>query len=82
MGLRQRNVAPNPGQKNRPSNQKKKKKGICQIVDFAVPAGHRLKMKESEKKNKYLDLAWEWKKSMEHEGGNNTNRDWCSWYSQ
>ena len=37
----------------------KKKKRICKIVDFAVPADHRKKMKECEKKDKYLDLAGE-----------------------
>ena len=31
-------------------------------MDFAVPADHRVKLKESEKKYKYLDLAWELKK--------------------
>ena len=30
-----------------------------QIVDFAVPADQGIKLKECEKKNKYLDLAWE-----------------------
>ena len=40
----------------------KKKKKICKIVDFAVPADHRLILKEIEKKDKYLDLAWELKK--------------------
>ena len=35
---------------------------ICIIVDFAVPADHRVKLKECEKRNKYLDLATEWKK--------------------
>ena len=40
----------------------KKKKGICKIVDFAVPADHRIKLKEYEKKNKYLDIARELKK--------------------
>ncbi len=39
-----------------------KKKRICKIVDFAVPADHRVKLKESEKKDKYLDLARELKK--------------------
>ena len=39
-----------------------KKKRICIIVDFAVPADHRIKLKESEKKGKYLDLARELKK--------------------
>ena len=32
------------------------------MVDFAVPAGHRIKLKECEKKDKYLDLARELKK--------------------
>ena len=34
----------------------------CRIVDFAVPADHRVKLKESEKRDKYLDLARELKK--------------------
>ena len=32
------------------------------IVDFAVPADYRINLKESEKKDKYLDLARELKK--------------------
>ena len=40
----------------------KKKKRICKIIDFAVPADHRIKLKECEKKDKYLDLARELKK--------------------
>ena len=44
------------------NNKKKKKKRICKIVDFAVPADHRINLKESEKKDKYLDLARELKK--------------------
>ena len=45
-------------------NKKKKKeeKRTCKIVDFAVPADHRIKLKECEKKDKYLDLARELKK--------------------
>ena len=39
-----------------------KRKRICKIVYFAVPADHRINLKESEKKNKYLDLARELKK--------------------
>ena len=42
--------------------KKKKKNRTCRIVDFAVPADHRVKLKESEKKDKYLDLARELKK--------------------
>ena len=39
-----------------------KRKRICKIVDFAVPADHRINLKEGEKKDKYLDLARELKK--------------------
>ena len=38
-----------------------KKKRICKIVDFAVAVDHRINLKESEKKDKYLDLARELK---------------------
>ena len=38
------------------------KKNICKIVDFAVPANHRIKVKECEKRNMFLDLARELKK--------------------
>ena len=37
-------------------------KKICKIVNFAVPADHRIKVKECEKRDKYLDLAKELKK--------------------
>ena len=39
-----------------------RKKRTCTIVNFAVPADHRIKLKECEKKDKYLDLARELKK--------------------
>ena len=39
------------------NNNKKKRTG--KIVDFAVPADHRIKLKECEKQDKYLDLARE-----------------------
>ena len=35
---------------------------IFKIVNFAVPADHRINLKESKKKDKYLDLAREIKK--------------------
>ena len=38
------------------------KKRICKIIDFAVPADHRIKVKEYEKKDRYLNLARELKK--------------------
>ena len=43
-------------------NQQQQKKRTCKIVDFAVPAEHRIKLKECEKRNKYLDFARELKK--------------------
>ena len=39
-----------------------KKKRTCKIVDFAVSADHRIKLKECKTKDKYLDLARELKK--------------------
>ena len=44
-------------------------------MDFAIPAEQRIKLKECEKMDKYLDLI------MEHEVDDYTNRDWCFPYS-
>ena len=58
MGLWYTNGSLNLGQKTRPYNyQQKKRKIICKIVYFAVLANHRIKLKEREKRDKYLDLA-------------------------
>ena len=35
----------------------------CKMVDFAVPGDHRVKLKENEKKDKYLDLVRKLKKN-------------------
>ena len=53
-----------------------KKKRTCRIVDYVIPADHRVKLKENKKKDKYLDLARELKKTKEHEidGDINWNR--------
>ena len=59
--------SPNLSQTTKPTNnqqkkkEKKRKKITSKIVDFAVPADLRVKLKESEKKDKYLDLVWELK---------------------
>ena len=42
-------------------------------MDFAVPADHGVKLKESEKREKYLDLTRELKKTMEHKSDGDTN---------
>ena len=60
-----------------------KTKRTCRIVDFAVSADHRVNLKESEKKDKYLDLARELKKNktkktVKHESDDYTNCNWCS----
>ena len=44
------------------TRNKKKKKTICKTVDFTFLADHRIKLKHSEKKDKYIDLARELKK--------------------
>ena len=49
------------GPTNRPSDSQQQKR-TGQIVDFAVSVDHRVKLKESDKKDKYLDLAGELKK--------------------
>ena len=41
-----------------------KKKRTSRIVDFAVPADHRAKLKGNEKKDKYQNLARELKKQQ------------------
>ena len=42
----------------------KKKNRTSKIVDFAVPAYHRIKLKESERKDKDIDLVRELKKNL------------------
>ena len=49
-------------------------------MDFAVPADQRVKLREREKKDKYLELTRELQKVMEHESDNYINCDWCFWY--
>ena len=58
-----------------------KKERTYGIVDFAIPADPRIKLKESEKKDKYLAPCLGIEKTTEHESDNYTNRDWCFWYS-
>ena len=57
MGFWHTHGSRNLGQKTRPNNNQQKKKRTCKIDGFAVPVDHRIKLKECEKKDKYLDLA-------------------------
>ena len=47
---------------NKKKREKNKKKRTCRLVDFANPADHWVKLRESENRVKYLDLARELKK--------------------
>ena len=49
------------------------------IVDFAIPGDHRVKLKESKKKGKYLVENW---KNIKRESDGDTNCNWCARYSQ
>ena len=60
-----KNGSPNLGQTTRPrysQHTQKKVKRTCRTVDFTVPADYRVKLIESKKKDKYMDLAREPKK--------------------
>ena len=56
--IRRSNGSTNLDQKSRPrNNQQRRKERSCWIIDFIVQANHRIKLKESENKDKYLDLT-------------------------
>ena len=61
LGFWDTNGSPNLGQITRPRYNHKKKR-TRKIVNFAVPVDKRVKLKESEKKDKYQDLGRELKK--------------------
>ena len=51
-------------------------------MDFAVPGNQWVKIKENEKRDRYLNLARELKtkkKAMEQEGYGDTNCNWRTW---
>ena len=50
-------------------------------MDFTVPAHHWVKLKESEKIDKYLDLARELKKIVEYESESDSYCNWRAHYS-
>ena len=54
------NGSSNLGQTTRPHNNQQKMR-IFRIVRFAVTTDNRVKVKESEKKDKYIDAAGDWK---------------------
>ena len=87
LGLWDRNGSSNLGQTTKHSNtqpkkkkeKKKKKKKKKKGRENLPNSDHRVKQKESEKRDEYLDLAREMKKIMEYESDGNTN---CNWRAQ
>ena len=71
--------SPNFVKMTRRNDSQQQKKRNCWIVDFSIPADHRTKLKEGEKRNKYVDLARELKQTKEHERNIDTNCSLCSW---
>ena len=67
--------------RSRPSDSQQKNR-TSQIVDSTVLANHWIKLKESEKRNKLLDLVQELKKSEKHEFDGDANCDWGTWHSR
>ena len=51
----------------------------CRTVDFFVPADNRVKFEESEKRDKYLDFAWEQRNLWKNKSGGDTNCNWRVW---
>ena len=81
LGVWDKNRSPNHSQTTWPSDsqkKKKKKKRTCWIVHFSVLADHRVKLKESKKRDKYIDFARE-QRIMENKGDCDIN---CNWWSQ
>ena len=70
-----------PNSKKNKTKKNQQQQRTCRIADFFVPANHRAKLKESEKKSKYLDLARELKKNNYETSKGDTNCNWCPWYS-
>ena len=61
------------------NNEKERKwENLPSTVDFAVSTDHRVKNKENEKRDKYLDLAIELNKTMKYEDDGDTNCNCCT----
>ena len=51
-------------------------------MDFAIPTDQKIKLKENEKRDKYLDLTTELKKTLEHKSDGDTNWNLHTRYRQ
>ena len=61
LGFWDTNASLNLGQTTRPRDSQQKKR-IYRIVDFVVPADHKVKLQKGEKRDKYMNLVRELKK--------------------
>ena len=62
LGFWDKNGSPNHVQSTRPSNNKQKER-TYRVVNFSVLADHKVNLKKGEKKDKYLNLPRESKKT-------------------
>ena len=62
LGFWDTNGSPNLSHRTKSYNKQQKKKKTCKIVNVALPADHRVKLKENEKMDKYLHLSRKLKK--------------------
>ena len=51
--------------------------GEINLLDFAIPTDHWVKIKEIKKLTNTWILPKSWKKALEHKGDSNTNRCWA-----
>ena len=63
--------------KKKKKKKEKKKKRTCRILDFSGLVDHRMKFKEIERKDKYLEPTKELK--INHEVDGDTNCGFCTW---
>ena len=48
-------------------------------MKVVIPGNQQVKLKEGEKRDRFQDLARELKKTMEHEGDDDTS---CNWFTR
>ena len=68
-----------PARRPDPALIYKKERTLRLFIDFMVLADHKVKRKENETIDKFLDRVRELKKAVEHEGDGYTDCNWCTW---
>ena len=78
LGVWNTNKSPNLGQTTRPSNSQPKKKKKLPNNELSRPGRPQGKIKRNEKRDNFVDFAWELKNNMERETVGDTNCNLCS----